>query len=139
MESKTITQALPTVAEVEGPSGEMTGWSVAEVKKPPTAFDRLYKNSQKVKVEKTANDALLTTLSARTLRFLKKRRKATSFEKVPLTYYRERQLRAIFNGLDFDKMGTIHLNLVKDAANYAEEKLKPKKGEPVFKNIQVRT
>ena len=98
--------------------------------------DRLYKNEQKVKIEKTANDALLTTLPTPTLRFLKKRRKLNSFDKVPLTYYREKQLRAIFNGLDFDKMGTIHLDLVTDAAIYAEEKLKPKKGEPVFKNIK---
>jgi len=134
MEKTTVTQSVPNPTEG---GMESAGWSIAEVKKPPTAYDRLYKNTQKVKVEKTANDALLTTLSAQTLRFLKKRRKATSFEKVPLTYYRERQLRAIFNGLDFDKMGTIHLDLVKDAANYAEEKLKPKKGEPVFKNIQL--
>ena len=100
------------------------------------ASERLFRNESKVKVEKTANDALLSTLPTETLRFLKKRRKLNSFEKVPLTIYREQQLRAIFNGLDFDKMGTIHLDLVKDAANYAEEKLKPKKGEPVFKNIQ---
>jgi hypothetical protein len=98
--------------------------------------DRLYRNEQKVKVAKTANDALLTTLPTPTLRFLKKRRKVNSFDKVPLTFYREKQLRSIFNGLDFDRMGTIHLDLVKDAANYAEQKLKPKKGEPVFKNIQ---
>ena len=101
-----------------------------------SASERLFRNKQKIKVEKTANDALLTTLSAETLRFLKKRRNASSFEKVPLTLYRERQLRAIFKGLDFDKMGTIHLDLVKDAANYAEAKLKPKRGQPVFNNIQ---
>ena len=61
------------------------------------------------------------------LKYLKARRKKKdSFEKVPLTYYRERQLRAVFRGLDFDGMGTIHLDLVKDAADYAEKKLKPR-------------
>ena len=100
--------------------------------------DRLFRNEKKIIKEKTADDAILSTLPSNTLRFMKRRRKLNSFDKVPLTHYRERQLRGIFKGLDFDKMGNIHLDLVKDAADYAEEKLKPKLrnvGAPVFVNL----
>jgi len=98
--------------------------------------DRLFQNEHKTKVTKTANDALLSSLPTDTLRWIKTRRKADSFEKVALTHFRERQLRAIFQGLDFDGMGTIHLDLVCDAADYAEEKLKPKRGKPVFTDVR---
>lgn len=99
-------------------------------------IERLFKSEKKNKVIRTADDALLSTLPTTTLKHLKARRKVNSFEKVPLTYYRERQLRSIFQGLDFDGMGDIHLELVKEAADYAEEKLKPKRGEPVFTNVR---
>ena len=99
-------------------------------------IERLCKREKKNKVVRTADDALLSTLPTATLKFLKARRKVNSFEKVPLTYYRERQLRSIFRGLDFDGMGDIHLDLVKEAADYAEEKLKPKRGQPVFTNVR---
>ena len=108
---------------------------VTEISSEPFV-ERLFRNEKKHKVERTADDALLSTLPSDTLKFLKARRKKDSFEKVPLTYYRERQLRAVFKGLDFDGMGTIHLDLVKDAADYAEEKLKPKRGPPVFVNVR---
>jgi len=99
--------------------------------------ERLYQNHRRgERKAKTADDALLSSLPSDALRWIKKRRKINSFEKVVLTHFRERQLRDIFRGLDFDGMGTIHLDLVKDAANYAEEKLRPKKGKPVFTNIQ---
>lgn len=101
-----------------------------------TVTDRLFHSEKKVKKAKTANDALLSSLPTDSLRWIKKRRKINSFEKVALTYFRERQLRTIFRGLDFDGMGTIHLDLVKDAADYAEEKLRPKKGKPVFVNVR---
>ena len=102
-----------------------------------TVTERLYRNnSNRKKQVKTANDALLSSLPTDSLRWIKKRRKINSFEKVALTHFRERQLRDIFQGLDFDGMGTIHLDLVVGAANYAEEKLRPKKGKPVFTNIQ---
>ena len=99
-------------------------------------IERLCKREKKNKVIRTADDALLSTLPTATLKYLKARRKVNSFEKVPLTYYRERQLRSIFRGLDFDGMGDIHLDLVKEAADYAEEKLKPKRGQPVFTNVR---
>lgn len=108
---------------------------VTEISSEPFV-ERLFRNEKKHKAERTADDALLSTLPSDTLKFLKARRKKESFEKVPLTYYRERQLRAVFRGLDFDGMGTIHLELVKDAADYAEEKLKPKRGPPVFVNVR---
>lgn len=101
-----------------------------------TVTQRLFVNERKIKKVKTADDALLSSLPTDSLRWIKKRRKINSFEKVALTHFREKQLRDIFEGLDFDGMGTIHLDLVKGAANYAEEKLKPKKGKPVFTNIQ---
>jgi Ca2+-binding EF-hand superfamily protein len=99
-------------------------------------LDALVKGRVRKKVERTADDALICTLPSDTLKYIKARRKVDSFEKVPLTFFRERQLRNIFQGLDFDGMGTIHLDLVCDAADYAEEKLKPKKGKPVFVNIK---
>jgi hypothetical protein len=99
--------------------------------------ERLHQNQKRgERKAKTADDALLSSLPSDALRWIKKRRKINSFEKVVLTHFRERQLRDIFRGLDFDGMGTIHLDLVKDAANYAEEKLRPKRGKPVFTNIQ---
>ena len=99
-------------------------------------IERLFNNEKKTKVVRTADDALLSTLPTPTLKHIKARRKLNCFDKVPLTYYRERQLRSIFRGLDFDGMGDIHLDLVKEAADYAEEKLKPKRGEPVFVNVR---
>jgi hypothetical protein len=117
-------------------STSVHGASVKTHSTVETVSDRLFNNEKKTKKVKTADDALLSSLPTDSLRWIKKRRKINSFEKVALTHFRERQLRNIFRGLDFDGMGTIHLDLVKDAANYAEEKLRPKKGKPVFTNIQ---
>lgn len=117
-------------------STSVVGASIVTHDSIATVTDRLYRNVKKAVVKKTANDALLSSLPTDSLRWIKKRRKINSSEKVALTHFRERQLREIFRGLDFDEMGTIHLDLVKEAANYAEVKLKPKKGKAVFTNIQ---
>lgn len=117
-------------------STSVVGASIVTHDSIATVTDRLYRNEKKAVVKKTANDALLSSLPTDSLRWIKKRRKINSSEKVALTHFRERQLREIFRGLDFDEMGTIHLDLVKGAANYAEVKLKPKRGKAVFTNIQ---
>jgi hypothetical protein len=54
--------------------------------------------------------------------------------RVAITHYREGQLREIFDGLDFDSIGVIDLEELKNAVQYAEEQLKGKRG-PSFKDV----
>lgn len=82
-----------------------------------------------------SNEAIVSCLPCETLRWIKKRRKINSKLKVAMSFFRERQLREIFNGLDYKTQGEIDLNDLKLAVQYVEDSLKGRKGEQL-QNLQ---
>lgn len=99
--------------------------------------ERLYSGPRtRARVKKTANDALVSSLSSDTLKWVKKRRSIDSQQKVVLSYHREKQLRTIFQGIDVNGHGFIDLADITEAVEYVKQKLKGIKGMEQFQNIQ---
>ena len=68
------------------------------------------------------NDVIVSSLTDATLRYLKKRRNINSTHRIAISSGREKQLRNIFNGLDFNSKGYIDLNVFKMVVKHAEER-----------------
>mmetsp|Transcript_6833 Transcript_6833/g.7452 ORF Transcript_6833/g.7452 Transcript_6833/m.7452 type:complete len:563 (+) Transcript_6833:91-1779(+) len=99
--------------------------------------DRLYTTPKWIpKKEKGPEDSLVCDLPSTTLRWMKKRRKADSDQKVVLSFQRERQLREMFESLDYTNQGEIDLSALTDAVAYVQEKTKHMKGMKEFHNLQ---
>lgn len=98
---------------------------------------RLYKTkTASNRKEKSADDAILTTLPAETIRWVKSHRKANSTDKVPMSHFREKQLREMFKGLDFQNCNAIDLDELKDAVKFVQERTKNRRGGSILQNIQ---
>jgi Ca2+-binding EF-hand superfamily protein len=80
-------------------------------------------------------DALVCDLPTHTLRWIKKRRNENCEQKVVLSHQRERQLREMFESLDFEGNGEIDLPALTEAVYYVQEKTKNSKGMKDFHNI----
>ncbi len=104
--------------------------------KPKVDFgERLFHAPRaKPRVEKSADDAILTTLSGETIRWVKSHRLPDCKYKVPMSHFRERQLREMFRGLDFENRGAIDLSEFKNAVRYVQEHTKSR--SRVFDNLQ---
>lgn len=90
---------------------------------------RLYLNQKtSVKVEKTANDALISDLPGHTIKWIKNRRRLDCNAKMVLSHNRERQLRDIFNGIDVGKNGSIDLVELHEAVKFVAERMNNKLG-----------
>lgn len=107
-------------------------------KPPPVIADfglRLHQGPKaKPRVEKGADDAILTTLPGETIRWIKAHRDVDCKYKVPMSHYRERQLREMFKGLDFENKDEIDLEEFKNAVKYVQENIKNR--ATVFDNLQ---
>jgi hypothetical protein len=100
------------------------------------SIDRLHTTPKWIpKEEKGADDSLVCDLPSSTLRWMKQRRKSDSHQKVVLSYQRDRQLREMFNSLDYTNQGEIDLTSLTDAVDYVVEKTKHMKGMEQFRNL----
>jgi Ca2+-binding EF-hand superfamily protein len=96
--------------------------------------DRLHITPKWVpKPEKGADDSLVCDLPSTTLRWMKQRRRADSDQKVVLNHNRERQLREMFQSLDYTKQGEIDLTALTEAVDYVQQKMK---GNKDFHNLR---
>jgi Ca2+-binding EF-hand superfamily protein len=101
------------------------------------AVERLYSTPKWVpKDEKNSADSIVCDLPSTTLRWMKKRRKMESDQKVVLSYNRERQLREMFQSLDYTHQGEIDLSALIEAVDYVQEKTKHMKGMKEFHNLK---
>ena len=96
--------------------------------------NRLHGNSV-YNVNRERNEAIVSILPSDTLRWIKKRRRKDCKLKVAMSHFRERQLREIFNGLDYKTEGEINLDDLKNACAYVEESLEGKRGDQLH-NLQ---
>jgi hypothetical protein len=100
------------------------------------SIERLHSTPKWIpKEEKGADDSLVCDLPSSTLRWMKQRRIGDSDQKVVLSYQRERQLREMFNSLDYTNQGEIDLTSLTDAVDYVVEKTKHMKGMEQFRNL----
>lgn len=98
---------------------------------------RLYKAGRgKTNKEKEESDAIVSELCGETLRWLKKRRDFSAENKVVISSFREKQLREMFQSLDFEGNGAINLDELTEAVTYVQHKTKHSKGLEQFQNIQ---
>jgi Ca2+-binding EF-hand superfamily protein len=96
--------------------------------------DRLHTTPKWVpKPEKGADDSLVCDLPSTTLRWMKQRRRADSDQKVVLNHNRERQLREMFQSLDYTKQGEIDMTALTEAVDYVQQKMK---GNKDFQNLR---
>lgn len=99
-------------------------------------FSRLHRTPKaRPKAEKTANDALVSTLPTETLRWMKRRRPKQSMQKVVLSNHVEQQLREIFEGIDVSGNGVIDLEELKDAVHYVQSRMLENGGNNLFRNL----
>jgi hypothetical protein len=89
------------------------------------SIDRLYhgytpRSKHKNKEDIDEKTALVTELTEDTVRWMKSRRHPRTTCPVPISRYREKQLRDMFDGLDFEKKGYIDLPVLKDVIRYIE-------------------
>lgn len=90
---------------------------------------RLYTHKRgECRPEKTAADALVSSLPSETLRWIKNRRSSDCKQKVVLSYHRERQLREIYNGIDVQKRGEINIKEMEEAIKFVENRISKIKG-----------
>jgi hypothetical protein len=98
---------------------------------------RLYKSQRsKADKDKEESDAIVSDLSGETLRWLKKRREFGAEKKIVISSFREKQLREMFQSLDFEGNGAINLDELTEAVTYVQQKTKHSKGLEQFQNIQ---
>lgn len=98
---------------------------------------RLYKSQRsKVGKDKEESDAIVSDLSGETLRWLKRRREFGAEKKIVISSFREKQLREMFQSLDFEGNGAINLDELTEAVTYVQQKTKHSKGLEQFQNIQ---
>ncbi len=81
------------------------------------------------------NHALISELSSHTLKWIKRRRSANTEKKVVLSHETERQLREMFNSLDFNNEGTISLKQLAEAITYVQGKSRGSRGMEAFQNL----
>ena len=98
-------------------------------------FPRFLGPKTKFRCEKSADDAILTTLPGETIRWIKQHREVDSQYKIPMSHFRERQLRLMFKGLDFEHRDAIDLCEFKNAIKYVQENTKHR--AQVFDNLQA--
>jgi hypothetical protein len=98
---------------------------------------RLY-STPKISEKKQENgeDSIVTDLPSETLRWIKKRRHLESDQKVVLSHFRDKQLREMFQSLDYKNEGALDLQELTEAVEYVQEKTKHIKGLEAFQNIQ---
>lgn len=98
---------------------------------------RLYKSQRtKADKDKEESDAIVSDLSGETLRWLKRRREFGAEKKIVISSFREKQLREMFQSLDFEGNGAINLDELTEAVTYVQQKTKNSKGLEQFQNIQ---
>lgn len=103
------------------------------------AGHRLYKTPKEKKPkakDEVASAAIVSDLSSDTLRWMKKRRNPNGEQKLVISVQREKQLRQMFERLDYDGKNSIDLNDLTSAVAYVQEKTKHSKGLEQFQNIQ---
>lgn len=81
------------------------------------------------------NQALVSDLPSQTLKWIKRRRTTDSEQKVVLSHQAERQLREMFNSIDFNGEGVIALGELTEAIDYVSGKTKGVKGLQGFRNL----
>jgi hypothetical protein len=90
---------------------------------PPDHFaNRLY-NSPKCKPKPVLKDAIVSDLPNDSLKWIKQRRTMDSNQRVVISYIRNRQLLEMFKTLDFNSNGSIELSELKEAINYAKQRM----------------
>lgn len=87
-------------------------------------------------VENNCEDSIVSDLPSETLRWIKKRRHFDSDQKVVLSHFRDKQLREMFQSLDYKNEGGLDLTELTEAVTYVQEKTKHIKGLEAFRNIQ---
>lgn len=98
---------------------------------------RLHKTpKQKTSNNKEEGDAIVSDLSGETLRWMKKRRDFDADKKLVISAFREKQLREMFQSLDYETSGALDLEELTQAVSYVQEKTKHSKGLEQFRNIQ---
>lgn len=98
---------------------------------------RLY-TTPKISEKKQENgeDSIVSDLPSETLRWIKKRRHFESDQKVVVSHFRDKQLREMFQSLDYKNEGALDLQELTEAVEYVQEKTKHIKGLEAFQNIQ---
>lgn len=79
--------------------------------------------------------ALVSDLPSETLRWIKKRRSFLSDKKVVLSHHRERQLRHMFQSLDYKGEGKINLEELNEAVDYVGERSRNSKALEKFRDL----
>jgi Ca2+-binding EF-hand superfamily protein len=98
---------------------------------------RLYRTPKaRSAIEKNQTDAIVSDFSSDTLRWMKKRRDMATEKPLVISSHREKQLREMFNSLDYEKKGAIDLEELTQAVGYVQGKTKGSKGLEQFQNIQ---
>lgn len=88
--------------------------------------ERLHYFKKGARTFQKAENALITELPGETVRWIKRRRRQDCKDLVPITHYRNKQLREMFHGLDFQNHGKITLKAFKDVLTYVQEHSKSK-------------